>query len=178
MNLIKISQSKKNFNFTNFHPNNFNSILCNSFPNFVKNFFKLWSNFVQILINFDKISVQMLFKSWYNFVRILIKFCPIFIQFFSNFAQTFRANNSFSGNFRKIRLLSLVGHCHKEPFKLGVIGVLLRALSKNWPWKSQFYLINFVYIGVTGSNPRLSNSFLGLYDSIFAVIAHRAALYT
>ena len=70
-----------------------------------------------------------------------------FFKVVINFTSNFQGKLPLFGNFRKIRLLFLVGHCHKEPFKLGVIGVLLRALSKNWSWKSQFYLVNLSTLG-------------------------------
>ena len=54
-----------------------------------------------------------------------------FVLVFYKIPQTFRANISFSGNFRKIRLPFLARAEHKLLFRLGVMGVLSRALSKN-----------------------------------------------
>ena len=54
-----------------------------------------------------------------------------FLNFLSNFYQTFRANNSFRGVLGSKNPFPLEGHYHKEHFKLGPIHVLKCALSEN-----------------------------------------------
>ena len=88
-----------------------------------------------------------------------IGFCAF--DFWSNFYQTLGANSSFSKVFESKRPFPLKVKYYKEHLKLGPIYVLKCALSENWSWKSHFYEVNFAPFEVTGSNPKLSLSFLG-----------------
>ena len=54
-----------------------------------------------------------------------------YLNFLSNFYQTFRANSSFWGVLGSKNRFSLEGQYYKEHFKLGPIDVLMCALSEN-----------------------------------------------